>query len=80
MQCARLQLTDIGRVDVIGMAPERAMLEFEPGQKPNLGCVLERINPIGDPEIEQGLGADDRARAAGAIDHDLGLGGRARCS
>ena len=50
------------------------MLEIEPGQRPALRAVLQRHHRIGDPEIDQRLRADDGARAAGAIDDDLGLG------
>ena len=49
------------------------MLEREAGQEPALGAVLQRVDRIGDAEVDQRLRADDGAGAAGAVDDDLGL-------
>ena len=55
-------------VTAIGIARE-----LKPGEEPALRPVLQRKDGIGDAEVDQGLGADDRAGAAGAVHYDPGL-------
>ena len=71
---AGLELSGIGAGGgLVRIAPARAMLELEAGEEPALGAVLQRVDRIGQAEIDQRLRADDGARAAGAVDDDLGL-------
>ena len=55
-------------------APVGAVLEVLASQGPADRPVAQRHHPVGDAGIDQRLGADDRAGAAGAIDDDRGLG------
>jgi hypothetical protein len=44
-----------------------------------LSAILQCFDRVRHAEIDQGLGADNGARAPGAVDHDPGLGiGRER--
>ena len=71
---ACLERSGIGTVGgFVGIAPARPMLELEAGEEPPLRAVFQRVDRIGDAQIDQRLRADDGARAAGAIDDDLGL-------
>ena len=55
-------------------APVGAMFEILLGEGPADGAVAQRHHLVGDAGIDQRLGADDRAGAAGAIDDDGGRG------
>jgi hypothetical protein len=48
--------------------------QIEPGEVPAHGAVLERDDPVGNAGVDERLRADDRARAAGAVDHDQRVG------
>ena len=72
-------VVEAGPVDSLGIAPGRATFQFEPGQEPALGAVLQRLDRVRHAEVDQSLSADNGARAPGAVDHDPGLGiGRER--
>ena len=55
------------------IAPARAVLEGEACQRPALRTVLQRVDRVGDAEVDEDLRPDDGACAAGAVDDDLGL-------
>ncbi len=65
-------LRSVGRADCA--APAGAMFEILFCQSPADGTVAQRHHLVADPGIDQRLGADDRAGAAGAIDDDGGVG------
>jgi hypothetical protein len=48
------------------------MFEVMPGERPAHGAVAQRAHLVGQARIDQGLRADDRTGAAGAIDDDGG--------
>ena len=50
-----------------------AARQFEPGQFPAHRAVFERHDRVREPGIAQRLGADDAARAPGAVDDDEAL-------
>ncbi len=55
---------------VVAIALRSAVLQRQVGQVPALGAVLQRVDGVGNAQVDQGLRADDGARAARAIDHD----------
>ena len=71
--CPGAEFGDIRRAPV-GVAPPGTMLQAEPGEEPALGAVLQRIDWIGDAEIDERLRADDGACPPCAIDDDFRVG------
>jgi hypothetical protein len=62
------------RPGCICVPPACAALQLQARQRPSLGAVLQRVDGIGDTEIDERLRTDDGTRAAGAVDDNLGLG------
>ena len=54
-------------------AARRAVFEVMPGERPAHRAVAQRAHLVGQARIDQGLRADDRTRAAGAVDDDGGV-------
>ena len=83
---ARCQMPDAGTIgdgarpfpgvggDADLAAPVGAVFERVPRQSPADGAVAQRHHLVGNAGVDQRLGADDRAGAAGAIDDDGGGG------
>ncbi len=69
---ARIDFRALERADLAALA--RAVFELPARQRPADGAVAQRHHLVGNTGIDQRLGADDRAGAAGAIDDDGGRG------
>ena len=66
----------LGRSGIEALGP---ILQLKAGQLPTLGAVLQGQDRVGEIQLAQGLGADDRAGAPGAIDHNGGRRVRDHC-
>ena len=53
---------------------DQAAFEIEPGEAPALRPSGERHDPVGNPSVDQRLGADDAAGAPGTGDDDQSVG------